>query len=190
MKINNSYTGVAKLLHWTMAILIIIELFLAYFFGSVRHGPLSGHKAAVYWLHFNIGYTILLLLVLRIIWRLFNKPPALPDDMDKIEAKFAHYGHVALYLMMITMVVTGVLRYNIHSGDFNYLNLVVIPSVTDLHGESMIYTLIATLHNLCGALLLSTIAVHAAMAIRHHVIDKNDILLRMLPKCCSSKSKS
>lgn len=185
---NNHYTKIAKTIHWLMAILIIFELFLAYSFGSVRHGLLQPLQETVYWLHFNIGYTILMLLILRIIWRLFNKPPELPADMPVQEKKLAHHGHVGLYILMITMVVTGVLRYNIHTGDFKYFNILTIPSITNDHALGVLYTIIAAVHNFCGAILVATIAAHAAMAICHHIIDKNDVLLRMLPKCMS-KSK-
>lgn len=182
---QNNYTAVAKLLHWVMAALIMFELLLAYLFGTVHHGPLSNLQSTVYWLHFNIGYTILFLLIIRIIWRLFNKPPALPIDMHKEEAKLAHLGHIALYVMLTIMVVTGALRYSIHTGEFYYLNMITIPTLVNIHGnENWPYTIIATTHNLCGALLVATIAVHVAMAIRHHIIDKNDILFRMLPKHC------
>lgn len=184
MKSVQGYTAVAKLLHWAMAVLIFIELFLAYSFGSVRHGVLEQYAGIVYWLHFNIGYTILILLVLRILWRFFHKPPALPSDISQKEARFVNSGHKILYLLMFVMVTTGMLRYNMYLGDFKYLNFINIPAVVG-NNQGYAYIIVATIHNMTGALLVATIAAHVAMAIRHHIIDKNDILLRMLPKHCN-----
>lgn len=186
MKETSNYTSVAKIIHWLMAILIIAEFGLAYLFLASKTVILKPIAEYIYFLHFNIGFTILLLFVIRIFWRLTHRPPAYAESFHKEEIKLAHYGHMTIYLLIGVMVLTGVLRYNIHTGDFHYLNFITIPAIIHTH-DMLLYSVIAITHNLCGALLLTIVAVHIAMAVRHHIIDKNDILLRMLPNCCKKK---
>lgn len=176
----NSYNSVSKFLHWTMAVLIMLELLVAYLLLPSKTELLKPIAKSLYFLHFNIGFTILILLVVRVIWKLMHPAPKY-TSLHVLEIKFAHYGHIVLYVLLGIMVITGVLRYNIHSGDFLYLNTISIPSIISSH-NMILYSVIVVIHNLCGVLLVATVSIHIAMAIKHHVIDKNEVLLRMLPK--------
>lgn len=181
MNKTNGYSGTAKTLHWLMAILIILELFIAYLFLAFHSETLKPFSEILYYLHFNIGFSILLLFIIRVFWRLTHKTPPYAASFHPQELTFAHYGHIAIYILIGMLVLTGLLRYNIHSGAFHYFNLVTIPPIIATHNQ-ILYSIIAITHNLCGALLLAITAIHIAMAIRHHIIDKNDIMLRMLPR--------
>ncbi len=176
----NEYTVVAKILHWAMAILIILELSIAYLFLASETFLLSPIAKYLYFLHFNIGFTLLILFVIRVLWKLSHKTPPYSAAIDTKEINLAKWGHMIIYILIGIMVVTGILRYNIHSGAFHYLNLITIPAIIATHNQ-LIYSIIAITHNLCGALLMATSAAHIALAINHHIINKNDILLRMLP---------
>ena len=182
----NDYSPIAKLLHWLMAILIILELGLAYLFLAGETLILQPVQKYIYFLHFNIGFTILVLFVIRVLWKLTHKTPQYSPDFHKEEIKFAHYGHLAIYVLIGIMVFTGMLRYSIHSGDFHYLGIITIPAITSSHNQ-ILYSLTAITHNLCGAMLLAVIAVHIAMAVKHHIIDKSDIMYRMLPRALHKK---
>lgn len=177
----NDYTAVAKVLHWLMAILIMAELGIAYLFLASETAILTPFQGALYYLHFNIGFSILILFIIRVFWRLTHKTPAYSKSFHKEEINFVHYGHVALYVLIGYMVLTGILRYNIHSGDFHYFDIITIPAIIHTHNQTL-YSIIAISHNLCGTLLCAMVAVHIAMAVRHHLIDKNDIMFRMLPR--------
>ena len=177
----NDYSAVAKALHWLMAILILLELGIAYLFLAADTSLLNPFQEVLYYLHFNFGFSILVLFVIRVLWRLTHKAPSYSESFHKEEITFAHYGHLAIYFLIGIMVLTGMLRYNIHSGDFHYLGVITIPAIISSHNQT-IYSIIVITHHLCGALLLAMIAIHVAMAVKHHVIDKNDIMYRMLPR--------
>ena len=118
--------------------------------------------------------------MLRVLWRITHATPPYAASFHPKEIKFAHYGHLAIYGLIGMLVLTGLLRYNIHSGAFDYLSIITIPQIIYTHNQTL-YSAIAITHNLCGALLLAMVAVHIAMAINHHVFNNNDILLRMVP---------
>lgn len=177
----HEYDATAKTLHWLMAILVILELFIAYLFLAFRSDFLKPFSDILYYLHFNIGFSIFLLIIIRMFWRLTHKTPAYSKSFPQQEVNFARYGHLAIYILIGMLVLTGMLRYNIHSGTFHYFNWITIPSIISTHNQ-ILYSIISITHNLCGALLLAVIAIHIAMAVRHHIIDKNEIMLRMLPR--------
>ncbi len=181
MNTLNDYTATAKVLHWLIAILIILQLLSAYLFLAFDNPSLKPFAEALYYLHFNIGFTILLLFIIRVCWRLTHKTPPYGSSIHPQEITIANMGHMAIYILIGILLLTGVLRYNIHSGAFHYFNLITIPAVINTHNQ-IIYSAIAITHNLSGDLLLAIVAIHVAMAIRHHIIDRNDILLRMVPR--------
>ncbi|MCC2626191.1 MAG: cytochrome [Burkholderiales bacterium] len=181
MNTRNEYTATAKILHWLMAILIILQLLTAYLFLAFDNETLKPYAGILYFLHFNIGFSILLLFILRVCWRLTHKIPPYPPSLHPKEITIANLGHIVIYVLIGTLVLTGILRYNIHSGAFHYFNFITIPAIITTHNQ-ILYSIIAVTHNLSGDLLLAIIAIHIAMAIRHQIIDKNNILQRMVPR--------
>jgi cytochrome b561 len=95
------YTTTAIALHWTIAALIIFNLSAGFFMeGPPRH-------IAVILLHISSGITVLMLTVVRILWRLIHEPPPHPADMKPLERHAAHLVHFALYTAMVLMPLTG-----------------------------------------------------------------------------------
>lgn len=100
---NNRYTRVAILLHWAIAALIIANLVVGYLMedltGTARSTALN--------FHYSSGLTVLLLTVVRVVWRLTHESPPHPESMKPWERHAASLGHFALYLVMVLMPLGG-----------------------------------------------------------------------------------
>ena len=100
---HGRYTGVAKLLHWLIAGLILANIGLAWQMG----GPRTPTTYAVVQLHKSIGITVLLLTLIRIGWRLSHRAPPLPPHLKTWERVLAHIVHTGFYVVMLGMPLTG-----------------------------------------------------------------------------------
>ena len=97
------YTGVAIVLHWTIAVLIAINLFLVW---TVDKWPASWTRPFID-THKSIGITVLGLVLLRLLWRASHPPPPLPDGYPRWERQAAHIAHIGLYLLILGIPLSG-----------------------------------------------------------------------------------
>ncbi len=171
-----TYTKTAKALHWLMAILLFGLLALGFYMHDL---PLSPDKLKLYSWHKWAGVTAFLLLVIRLFWRLTHRPPALPDSMPKTMQFAAHAGHLLLYGLMIAIPLTGWLMSSAKGFQTVYFGLLPIPDLLEKNKE--IGDLLALVHKSLNLLFVAVLAGHIGAALKHHFIDKDDILTRMLP---------
>src|ERR1700744_670451 len=94
--------------------------------------PLGSHKLGLLARHKSFGMTILMLAVLRLIWRLFNKPPPLPADMSKIERLLAHVTHIGLYVLLFAMPLTGWLMSSAKNYSVSWFGFFISPALLPL----------------------------------------------------------
>ena len=100
MPIRNSsgrYTAIAQTLHWLIAGLIVTQFVLAI---SADDLPIGAHKLALLARHKSFGMTVLMLAILRLLWRLKNPPPELPAGMTHLERVLARISHAAFYVLL------------------------------------------------------------------------------------------
>ncbi|MDE2441090.1 MAG: cytochrome b [Betaproteobacteria bacterium] len=172
-----SYTKTAKALHWLMAILLFGLLALGFYMHDL---PLSPDKLKLYSWHKWAGVTAFLLVGFRLLWRLAHRPPALPDSMPKLMQFAAHAGHLMLYLLMIAIPLTGWLMSSAKGFQTVYFGVLPIPDLLNKNKE--VGDLLALVHKSLNLLFIAVLAAHISAALKHHFIDKDDILTRMLPK--------
>lgn len=172
-----SYTKTAKALHWLMAILLFGLLALGFYMHDL---PLSPDKLKLYSWHKWAGVTAFLLVGFRLLWRLAHRPPALPESMPKLMQFAAHAGHLMLYLLMIAIPLTGWLMSSAKGFQTVYFGVLPIPDLLDKNKE--VGDLLALVHKSLNLLFIAVLAGHIGAALKHHFIDKDDILTRMLPK--------
>lgn len=172
-----TYTKTAKALHWLMAILLFGLLALGFYMHDL---PLSPDKLKLYSWHKWAGVTAFLLLAVRLLWRLTHRPPALPDSMPKLMQFAAHAGHLMLYGLMIAIPLSGWLMSSAKGFQTVYFGLLPIPDLLDKNKE--LGDLLALVHKSLNLLFVAVLAGHIGAALKHHFIDKDDILTRMLPK--------
>ncbi|WP_295002403.1 cytochrome b [uncultured Dechloromonas sp.] len=172
-----NYTKTAKALHWLMAILLFGLLALGFYMHDL---PLSPDKLKLYSWHKWAGVTAFLLVGFRLLWRFANRPPALPDSMPKLMQFAAHAGHLLLYVLMIAIPLSGWLMSSAKGFQTVYFGLLPIPDLLDKNKE--VGDLLALVHKSLNLLFVAVLAGHIGAALKHHFIDKDDILTRMLPK--------
>ncbi len=170
------YTATAKGLHWLMAILLFGLLALGFYMSDL---PLSPQKLKLYSWHKWAGVTAFLLVALRLLWRAAQRPPALPDSMSKILQRASQAGHLALYLLMIAIPVSGWLMSSAKGFQTVWFGVLPIPDLIGRNRE--LGDLLALVHQALALLLAALVAGHVAAALKHHFFDQIDILTRMSP---------
>lgn len=174
---TSHYTRTAKALHWLMAILLFGLLALGFYMHDL---PLSPEKLKLYSWHKWAGVTAFVLVWLRLMWRVSHLPPALPASMPKFMQLAAHGGHLMLYLLMIAIPLSGWLMSSAKGFQTVWFGVLPIPDLLDKNKETG--DLLALVHKSLNLLFVAVLAGHIGAALKHHFIDKDDILTRMLPK--------
>ena len=104
---TNTYTTTAKALHWLIAVLIFCMIPLGFVMTEMDFSP---EKLQYYSWHKWAGVSVFLLSLIRLVWRVLNPPPELPEQMNQLLKFLAHIGHYALYLLCFIIPVSGLLR--------------------------------------------------------------------------------
>jgi cytochrome b561 len=174
---SERYGQVAMLLHWSIMILFAILVTLGLIMTNMED---SDFKWELYSLHKSFGMVVMMLIVLRIIWRWVNPVPILPANLTGFEKILAHGVHLGLYAVMIVMPISGLL--DSYGGGYktNFFDLfVVFPKVPARSKELELYTL--ALHVYGSYLFYILFFLHLAGVLKHHLILKDNVLRRMLP---------
>jgi len=182
---KHTYTAVAKLLHWGMAVLIVGLLALGFVMTDM---PLSPEKLQYYSWHKWAGVTVFALVWLRLAWRIVNPPPHYPDTMSRGVQLMAHLGHAALYGLMIVIPLSGWLLSSAKGVQTVWFGVLPLPDF--LEKDKELGHLLHEVHEALNFVLLFLLAGHVAASLKHHLIDKDDILKRMLPACHTPKDNA
>jgi cytochrome b561 len=173
---NTHYTATAKGLHWLMALLIFGLLALGFYMSDL---PLSPEKLQFYSWHKWAGVTVFALVWLRLLWRVTHRPPAYPISMSGLQQALAHTGHLVLYVLMIVIPLSGWLMSSAKGVPTVWFGVLPLP---DLIGrDKELGKQLAELHSALNIGFLVLIGGHAAAALFHHLVHKDDTLRRMLP---------
>lgn len=175
MQLKNSDTRfglVAKLLHWIIALLIISLLCVGLYMTS---HPKTPQKMDLYGIHKEFGILVLILALSRVLWRLTNTIPRLL--LPQWEQFAARLSHLVLYVLMIAMPLSGWLMSSAAGYTPSFFGILLPNLLAPNEGLRDIF---AVAHEWLGYSLIAVIILHASAALKHHFIDKNDILKRML----------
>lgn len=170
------YNNTAIALHWLVALLI----FAAFPLGMYMHDlPLSPTKLQLYSYHKWMGMTVLLLAVARVVWRTTHTPPALPDSFPRWQQIASHATHQFLYVLIFVVPVSGWLMSSAKGFKTVWLGVLPLP---DLIGKDKAQgELLSNLHTSLNYLLLALVVLHVAAALKHRLIDQDEVMSRMLP---------
>lgn len=168
-----SYGSVAVSLHWLMAILLIFLIAIGIYMVNI---PISLDKLKLYGWHKEYGLLALALVIFRIIWRYCNVTPYLPLSLlERIAARTVHW---TFYVLMFALPITGWLMTSAAGLPASFFGLFVLPDLIDANESNRL--LLQSVHAWLGYILIAVIILHTAAALKHHFINKDDILKRML----------
>jgi cytochrome b561 len=173
---NARYTPAAIALHWIVAFAIIANLALGVYTVDL---PLSPRKLQLFSYHKWIGVTVLMLAAVRLLWRLGHPPPALPEGMPPWEKRAANASHVVLYALFFAAPLTGWLFSSASGFQTVYLGLLPIPDL--LPKDKALADALRLAHKSINFTMAALIVVHALAGLKHHFVDRDDVLRRMLP---------
>lgn len=181
------YDPVAVFLHWTIGLSIIGLIALGLTMGDL---PQSWRFSAINF-HKSLGIVILFCSVFRLIWRFLNPPPALPAGMKPWERIAAHLTHWALYAVILIMPLSGWLmtsasaKYPIMF--FGITEAPFLPMPADEALTKAIGGLSHETHELLGFGAIALILLHFGAALKHHFINRDTVLSRMLPRFLTAR---
>ncbi|MGH8371684.1 MAG: cytochrome b [Gammaproteobacteria bacterium] len=170
------YGIVAQTLHWLIVILVLLQFLL----GIKAHGlPVSLERLMLLARHKSIGITIFVLMLLRLAWRLYSPPPPLPVGDSPILNVAARVSHGLLYTLLLLMPLVGWLLSSASNLSVSWFGLVSLPNLV-APNHHLAHWLLLT-HQSMAWLLLALVIGHTGAALWHHLILKDNVLLRMLP---------
>ena len=174
--------SVAKLLHWTIAVLMIAAMVCA-IWADQLDPEIESHRQLWQWLimrlHKPLGFTALVLIVVRVGWALANTRPALPSAMSRREVIAARLAHLALYALMIVVPLTGWFMSQYAGSAIDYFGLFEIGNVVAEDRDRI--GPLHTVHTNLGLLTLFLVVLHVAAAVWHHRVRRDGVLTSMLP---------
>ena len=166
---------VARLFHWLSALAI---LFLVGYGFWMTHLVERAARLGHYQLHSLIGWYVLLLIALRLAWRAANPAPALPEELPRWERTTAHAAHWILYALMFTVSISGWMVADTFRQPIEGTLFGVVP-IPHLVSSRTYREAFEGTHLVLSYVLLALVIVHAASALRHHFLRKNEVLRRM-----------
>lgn len=190
--VEKRYGDVAVIFHWLIALLIIGLLIVGKYMGSLdENDPVR--YALTQW-HKSFGIMVLLLSVLRLLWRITHKPPPEPDSIPGWQQRAASLAHGMLYVLMLAIPLTGWIMVsasplNLDTVLFNVIEWPHLPPFASLDNKAQIASAFHEYHEIAGNLLILILLAHVGAALKHHFIDKDITLLRMLPEKGSASFK-
>lgn len=178
------YSAVAMVLHWAIAVLILLNLYL-----GLKMGAATGlAKFQVFQLHKSVGFTVLALSLCRLAWRLTHKAPAYPDSMKPWEKLAASSVHWLFYVAMIGLPLTGWIIVSASPTNIPTLlyKTIPVPHLGFIHAMSMearkgVEDSVGEVHELMAFTTMALLVLHVGAALKHQFWNKDGVLYRMAP---------
>ena len=176
MSESTHYTSTAKTLHWLISLMIFCMLLLGFYMSDL---PLSPDKLKFYSWHKWAGVTVFLLVIIRLGWRITHTPPAMPEEMPQLQQVAATIFHFALYALMFLIPLSGWLMSSAKGFQTVWFGVLPIPDL--LPKDKAVGDALKEIHQALNLLLIGILIIHVLAALKHHFIDKDNVLKQMLP---------
>ena len=174
-RIGTGYTHTAIALHWLAGLLILCGFTLGL---SLKDLAISPQTLRLYGYHKWIGITVFLLAMARLAWR-WSHPAPPPVAMPEWQRRAAAATHALLYAFMLVIPLSGWIYSSATGVEVVYLGLVPLPDLVPK--DKALASALKAVHVTLNYTLLALVTVHAGAALKHHFVDRDDVLRRMLP---------
>ncbi len=174
--VTESYSGFAKLLHWLVALCILVMIPVGIVMTNIGSGDVQN---LLFNLHRSLGVTVLALMVIRLTYRLINGAPAPEPTLTPMQRAVSHVVHVALYALVIAQALIGWIATSAFGAAISVYGLFTLPALV---GRDM--TLAEPLfaaHFWIGISVTLLVILHVSAALYHGFIRRDQVLQRMLP---------
>ncbi|WP_166359402.1 cytochrome b [Pseudomonas akapageensis] len=168
------FAPLARLLHWSMALLILAMLFI----GAGMVASVSERHEWLIHIHKPLGALLLVLVILRLIVRLSTRQPPLPADMPGWQALAAKLSHYLLYALMLMLPLVGWAMLSAAGDPIMLGSAVQLPSILPANATS--FAVLRKAHRYLAYLLFLTVLLHLAAALFHGLIRRDGVLESML----------
>ena len=172
---QHRYSIPAILLHWMIAVLMLATLGVGLTFEDM---PFSMAKLQLINYHKWAGVTVLLLAGLRLAWRLIRRPPPPLASLEAWEEKLSQLAHLALYLLMFAIPLSGWIMSSAKGYPVVYLGVIPLPDLIPKQPKEVAEQL-KEVHELLAWGFIGLLGLHIAGALKHQWLDKKPILYRM-----------
>jgi cytochrome b561 len=181
---RHAYTRTAIALHWLAGILILCGFALGLWMVDL---PIAPRTLRLYGYHKWIGITVFLLALIRLAWRAASPAPV-PLPMPEWQQRAAAVAHHLLYALMLAIPLSGWLYSSATGVQVVYLGLFPLPDLVPK--DKALASVLKALHATLNFTLLALIILHAGAALKHHFVDRDGVLVRMLPFLSSPERES
>lgn len=173
---SSSWGSISRWFHWILGITIIGMLAYGWW---MNHFPARADRFFYRSIHADIGYVVLLLMAVRLLWRAVNPAPALPSGTPPWQRIVALINHWALYLITITVAMLGWAHSGAHKPDYSsWFGLFHVPQITS--PDKAAADLYEDLHIYAAYVLLALVVIHVAAALWHHFAKRDRVMVRMI----------
>jgi cytochrome b561 len=172
-----SYSSVTKLLHWVMAVLVVVCWMLGV---STDDLPKGVSRTVTLFAHITVGLILLDVLVLRAVWRAMSSPPPVERQVFGIWPGMGRLMHYLLYAMLLMVPVTGIMLQFFYGKSLPLYGVAEISSPVEFNATFA--SVMMQVHELSAHSLLALAAAHALAALVHHYVFRDRTLVRMLPR--------
>lgn len=174
--LGQPYDPVARAFHWIVVALLVVqyatELILPYIL------PKTAEDGITAW-HLSVGPTILLLMLLRLAWRLTHPPPPPPADLPPSLRLLSRATHWAFYAVLIVLPLLGWVAANAFGATVYLAGLIPLPALAAKN--KALAESVGDVHGTVALLLLALIALHVAGALYHALVKQDGVVRRMMP---------
>jgi cytochrome b561 len=178
------YGGVAQVLHWLIAVLIVVQFVLAKL-AEAAGDARAAHPAAALeqlaWLarHKSVGLTIFALALVRLAWRWYSPPPPSPAAMPRWQVIVAKSTHFGFYALLLLLPMSGVVMSDAANFPVSYFGWFTLPNF--VAPDDSLKRVMEQRHEMLFDALAVLAGLHILAAVKHHLVDRDDVLRGMLP---------
>lgn len=173
---TTQYSAVAKILHWWIAAMVVLQYVLANLVESAEDAGSELQEHALMANHKSVGITILLLVLARLAWRFYQPPPP-PLPMPHWQTRAAAISHWGFYVLLILMPLSGWLMSSAGAESVSWFGMARLPDFIAANGD--LEEVFEEIHETLAPTLAILGLLHIAAAGKHALIDKDDALRRI-----------